>query len=212
MCCMFCLALGPCHVQPGFVQHALPLLVVACIWVCIAFACFSVVLPLVSWRLSGFADRPLACRCNMWPWCPFGSSAVFHCSDYPFSASSPVSPFGSCLLSDMVTCALSLLCNAKRAWRPCALPALLAVTDTVAALVFQNLLWRCGCRGELRGVRRAAVPAWPMPNLTHTEAFCLGLSLLRVPARAELLRSSVVPGVRGGVAARTHQCNPSSSC
>jgi hypothetical protein len=55
------------------------------------------------------------------------------------------------------------------------------------------------------------VPAWPMPNLTHAEAFFLGLSLLRVPARAELLRSSVVPGVRGGVAARTHQCNPSSS-
>jgi hypothetical protein len=51
----------------------------------------------------------------------------------------------------------------------------------------QNLLWRCGCGGELRGVRRAAVPAWPMPNLTHTEAFCLGLSLLRVPARAIII-------------------------
>jgi hypothetical protein len=74
-------------------------------------------------------------------------------------------------LGDMGTCELSLLCNAKRAWRPCALPALLAVTDTVAALVFQNLLWRCRCGGELRGVRRAAVPSWPMPNLTHTEAF-----------------------------------------
>jgi hypothetical protein len=58
---------------------------------------------------------------------------------YPFSASSPVSPFGSCLLGDMVTCELSLLCNAKRAWRPCALSALLAVTDTVAALVLFSI-------------------------------------------------------------------------
>jgi hypothetical protein len=140
---MFCLAPMPCRVQPGFVRHALPLLVVACIWVCIAFACFSVILPLVSWRLSGFADRPLACRMQRAAAiCGRGvhlAALQSSTAQIPLFASSPVSPFGSCLLGDMVTCELSLLCNAKRAWRPCALSALLAVTDTVAALVLFSI-------------------------------------------------------------------------